>query len=84
MEVIVYTTDQCRRCVTAKTLLQRRGIGYREVNLTKDPDGRVELQRRTGMHTFPQIVAGERTIGGLDALITADREGRLGELTAAA
>ena len=41
--VTVYTTDQCARCVTAKALLTRRGVGYEEINLAKDPDGRAEL-----------------------------------------
>jgi glutaredoxin 3 len=80
--VIVYTTDQCARCVTAKALLARRGIGYEEINLAKDPDGRTELAQRTGMVTFPQIVIDGETIGGLDQLVAADREGRLRELAA--
>ena len=80
--VIVYTTDQCARCVTAKTLLSRRGIGYEEVNLAKDPDGRAKLAQRTGMVTFPQIVIDGETLGGLDQLVAADREGRLRALAA--
>jgi len=81
--VTVYTTDRCSRCVSAKALLTRRGIGYQEVNLAKDPDGRAELARVTGMVTFPQIMIGEDTIGGFAELLAADREGRLGELLAA-
>jgi glutaredoxin 3 len=81
--VTLYTTDHCSRCVSAKVLLARRGIVYDEVNLAKDPDGRAELARRTGMVTFPQIVVGEQTIGGFDQLLEADRDGRLGELLAA-
>ena len=80
--VIVYTTNQCARCVTAKTLLARRGIGYEEINLAKDPDGRAELAQRTGMVTFPQIVIDGQTLGGLDQLVAADREGRLRALAA--
>ena len=75
--VIVYTTDPCARCINAKALLERRGIAYREVNLAKDPDGRAELARRTGMLTFPQILVGDEAIGGLDELVEADRDGRL-------
>jgi glutaredoxin 3 len=78
--VTVYTTDPCSLCVTAKELLESRGIAYQEVNLAKDPDGRAALQERTGMATFPQIVIGSQTIGGLRELIAAEREGRLGEL----
>jgi glutaredoxin 3 len=83
MEVTLYTTDHCSRCVGAKALLGRRGIDYREINLTRDPDGRAELQKRTGMYTFPQIVVGDETIGGFDELVVADRQGRLRELASA-
>jgi glutaredoxin 3 len=75
--VTVYTTEPCARCGNAKALLERRGIAYREVNLAKDPDGRAELVRRTGMMTFPQIVIGDQAIGGLDELVAADQAGRL-------
>jgi glutaredoxin 3 len=81
--VTVYTTDQCARCVTAKALLTKRGIGYEEINLAKDPDGRKELAKRTGMVTFPQIVIEGKTIGGLDELVVADRQGQLKGLIAA-
>jgi glutaredoxin 3 len=75
--VTVYTTDQCARCVTAKALLARRGVGYQEINLAKDADGRAELAQRTGMVTFPQIVIDGELLGGLDELVAADRAGRL-------
>ncbi len=80
MKVTLYTTDACSRCTSAKALLGKRGIGYDEINLARDPDGRAELQKRTGMYTFPQIVIGEETIGGFDELVRADRQGRLREL----
>lgn len=82
--VTLYTTEHCSLCVSAKTLLSRRGIEYEEINLTRDPDGRAELQQRTGMVTFPQVVIGDQVVGGFRELLDADRAGRLRELTAAA
>jgi len=79
-QVTLYTTDTCPRCGTAKALLSRRGVSFAEVNLAKDPDGRAELARNTGMVTFPQILIGAETLGGLDELVAADRNGRLREL----
>jgi glutaredoxin 3 len=76
-QVILYTTEPCARCINAKALLRKRGIEFDEINLAKDPDGRAELSRRTGMLTFPQIVIGETTLGGFEDLQAADREGRL-------
>jgi len=81
--VTLYTTERCSLCVSAKALLERRGIAYREINLARDPDGRTALQRRTGMVTFPQIVIDDEVIGGFRELLAADHEGRLTDLLAA-
>jgi glutaredoxin 3 len=62
--VTLYTTERCSLCVSAKALLERRGIAYQEINLARDPDGRAALQQRTWMFTFPQIVVGDEVIGG--------------------
>jgi glutaredoxin 3 len=82
MKVTVYTTDPCRRCGNAKEILERYDAAYEEVNLSKDPVGRAKLARRTGLMTFPQIVIGDETIGGLDDLRAADEDGRLASLLA--
>jgi glutaredoxin 3 len=81
--VTVYTTQPCGFCRQAKALLQARGVEYREVNLSKDPDGRADLVALTGQMTFPQIVVGQRSIGGFRELIEADRAGSLEELLTA-
>jgi glutaredoxin 3 len=79
-KVIVYTTDPCRRCGNAKAILEAHGAEFEEVNLSKDPDGRAELARRTGLMTFPQVVVDGHAIGGLDDLQAADENGMLAEL----
>src|SRR3712207_3468459 len=63
MRVTLYTTEPCGYCRVAKALLDKRNIPYDEVNLAKDPDGRAELVRLTGMMTFPQVVIDGRPIG---------------------
>ena len=82
LEIIVYTTDPCARCIRAKDLLQSRGLAFAEVNLAKDPVGRRHLVECTGRMTFPQIVIGEEFIGGFEDLVEADRQGRLERLAA--
>jgi glutaredoxin 3 len=81
--VIVYTTENCSRCVGAKALLARRGVTYEEINLARDPDARQRLANVTGRATFPQIVIDGETLGGFDELLAADRAGRLPALLAA-
>jgi glutaredoxin 3 len=82
--VTVYTTEPCGYCRTAKALLDRRGIAYDEINLSKDAEGRAELVSRTGMMTFPQVIIDGVPLGGFQELAAADRAGRLAELRAAA
>lgn len=81
--VTLYTTSMCSHCVSAKMLLDRRGIPYQEVNLARDPDGRAELTKVTGMYTFPQITIGGQPLGGFNELRLADRTGELKQLLAA-
>ena len=82
--VTIYTTEPCGYCRTAKALLDKRGIDYDEINLARDPEGRAELVRLTGMMTFPQVIIDGETVGGYQELAQADRAGRLEELVAAA
>ena len=80
--VIVYTTEPCGFCRQAKALLTSRGIEYEEVNLARSPEGREALVARTGQMTFPQVLVGERAIGGFRELVEADRDGSLKSLLA--
>jgi glutaredoxin 3 len=80
----IYTTEPCGYCRTAKALLDKRGIPYEEINLAKDPSGRAELVRQTGMMTFPQVIIDGTPIGGYQELAQADRAGRLEGLAEAA
>ena len=80
-EIKMYSTEPCPFCSQAKALLQRRGLEFEEIHLSKDPEGRAELAARTGMMTFPQVFVGDELIGGFTELQEADASGRLAELT---
>jgi glutaredoxin 3 len=82
--VVVYTTEPCGFCRQAKALLSSRGITYEEINLARSPEGRDALVKRTGQMTFPQILVGERALGGFRELVEADRDGSLKSLLAPA
>jgi glutaredoxin 3 len=81
--VVVYTTDPCGFCRQAKVLLESRGIEFEEINLARNPEGREALVRKTGQMTFPQVLVGDRAIGGFRELLEADRDGLLESLLAA-
>jgi glutaredoxin 3 len=82
-DVTVYTTEPCSYCARVKGLLKARGVDFAEVNLSKDPAGRIELVQRTGMMTFPQVLVGEQLVGGFVEVQAAADSGRLDELLAA-
>ena len=82
--VTIYTTEPCGFCRVAKSLLAKRNVAFTEINLAKDPLGRAELVRLTGMMTFPQVVIDDEPIGGYQELVQADRSGRLADLAEAA
>ena len=82
-EVVIYTTQICPYCVRAKQLLSRKGVEYKEVDVSHDAEQRMQLVQRTRQRTVPQIFIGERHIGGCDDLYALERAGQLDPLLAA-
>ncbi len=82
-EITVYSTEPCSFCARVKGMLKTRGVEFSEVNLAKDPQGRVELASRTGMMTFPQVLIDGQLLGGFAEVQDAIESGRLDELLAA-
>jgi glutaredoxin 3 len=82
-QVTVYTTDPCSFCARVKGLLKTRGVEFEEINLAKDPTGRMELVGRTGMMSFPQVVVDGALLGGFAEIQAAADSGRLDEMLAA-
>ena len=82
-EVTIYSTAVCPYCIRAKQLLERKGVTFKEVNLSNEaPEVRVELMQRTNHRTVPQIFINDQFIGGFDQLYALDREGKLDQLLA--
>ncbi len=82
-DVKLYTTEPCSFCARVKGILSSRGVEFEEINLSKDPAGRVELVQKTGMMTFPQVVVDGQLLGGFKEMQAALESGRLDELFAA-
>jgi glutaredoxin 3 len=75
--VRVYTTTYCPYCVRAKQLLVKKGVPFREIDVSNDPETRDYLVKASGQRTVPQIFIGGRSVGGCDDLYALDREGKL-------
>ena len=80
-DVTIYSTTVCPYCIRAKQLLERKGIEYKEVNLSNEaPEVRTELMQRTNHRTVPQIFINDQFIGGFDQLYALERQGELDQL----
>jgi glutaredoxin 3 len=82
-QITVYTTVPCSFCLRVKDLLSARSVEFAEINLAKDPIGRAELARKTGMLSFPQVLVDGELLGGFAEVLAAAESGRLDELLAA-
>ena len=79
-KVEIYTKGWCPFSVRAKELLDRKGVHYREINVTTDSVKELEMVIRSERHTVPQIFIDDYHIGGSDELCAADESGRLDRL----
>jgi glutaredoxin 3 len=66
--VIVYSSEYCGFCRAAKSLLERSGIPFEEVDLTYTPEKQMELREQTGHTTVPIIMLDGQLIGGYTEL----------------
>jgi glutaredoxin 3 len=83
-DVTIYTTQLCPYCGAAKSLLSRKGVAYREIDVSYDPAERARMmERASGRRTVPQIFVGRTHVGGSDDLHALDRAGKLDALLAA-
>lgn len=80
-EVLIYTTQFCPYCLRAKSLMDLRGVGYREVMIDDSDDAAWDaMVKKSGMKTVPQIWMGEKLIGGYTDLAALDRQDGLASL----
>lgn len=81
-EVLIYTKEICPYCVRAKSLLQRKGVSFKEIKITDEATKEEMMQKSGGRMTVPQIFIGEKHIGGCDDLYALDSAGKLDEALA--
>jgi glutaredoxin 3 len=78
--VTMYTTGWCPYCSRARSLLERKGVGFEEIDVEASPEKRAEMQTRSGRRTVPQIFIGDHHVGGCDDLHALEQAGKLDAL----
>lgn len=82
-DIEIFTTRVCPYCVRAKRLFDKKGVGYREIDVSDDEalrDGMIN--RAGGKRSVPQIFIDGQHIGGCDDLYALDSKGGLDPLLA--
>jgi len=83
-KVTIYTSSYCPYCISAKRLLDRKGVRYEEISVDGRNAVRAEMTAKAGgRYTVPQIWIGDRHVGGCDDLYALEDAGRLDPLLAA-
>ena len=83
VKIEIYTTPYCPYCLSAKALLNRKGITFTEIDVSGDPEGRRKMvERANGGYTVPQIFIGQTHVGGCDDLHALESAGKLDPLLA--
>jgi glutaredoxin 3 len=82
--VEIYTTPYCPYCIAAKRLLDKKGVSFTEIDVSRDPAMRQTMTARSGGgRTVPQIFIGGEHVGGCDDLHALDHRNALDPLLAA-
>jgi len=77
----IYTKGFCPYCWRAKSLLESKGVSYKEISVDwGGPDKEAMVQRANGRTTVPQIFIGDFHVGGCDDLMALESDGRLDSL----
>ncbi len=79
-KVQIYTTNYCPYCRAAKSLLDKKGCEYEEINLDSDPDKKYEVMTDLNWRTVPIILIDGNLVGGYDELADLERKNKLDEL----
>ena len=77
-EVEIYTQPWCPYCARAKSLLERKGVAYREIKAPHGtPEREESIQRSGGRTSVPQVFVDGRYVGDSDALAALEAAGKL-------
>ena len=81
-KIEIYTTPFCGYCARAKSLLEKKGAAYEEMDVMMDDKKRAEMRERAKRSTVPQIFINGQHIGGSDELAALEQAGKLDALLA--
>jgi glutaredoxin 3 len=80
-KIELYSTQTCGFCRAAKSLLDDKGISYKEIDISSDPELRGKMvTKANGRRTVPQIFINDAHLGGFSDLYLLQQSGTLDKL----
>lgn len=81
--VEIFGTTSCVYCMAARTLFTRKGVAFKDLIVSDDPDRLALMRERSGRKSVPQIFIDGKHVGGFDEVDALEKSGRLDELLGA-
>ena len=76
-KIIIYTSDDCSFCRSAKEIFKEKKLKFKEMNISKNDKLKNEMIKKSnGMITVPQIFVNSKHIGGYEDLINLESSKR--------
>ena len=76
-KIIIYTSDNCAFCHSAKAIFKEKKLKFKEINISKNDKLKNEMIKKSnGMMTVPQIFVNSKHIGGYEDLINLESSKR--------
>ena len=77
-EILLYTSDNCTFCNSAKELLKNKKLNFKEINISKNNLLKKKMVEKTnGLMTVPQIFINSNHIGGFKDLYNLEKKRKL-------
>ena len=76
-KIEIYGTTSCNKCVNVREILDKRNAEYIDYMIDLMPLEKDEMIRRCGLKYYPQIFINNQHIGGEEALLMLEHEGKL-------
>ncbi len=65
-KVVIYSTPKCPVCKRTKSFLDKKGISYRDIDISADKEAAHEMIHRSGQMGVPVIFVDEQVMLGFN------------------
>jgi len=63
---VLYVTPGCKACEEISAFLDEHGIGYRKIDISQRPSGRIEMEKKSGQTDAPVLDWHGRILAAFD------------------